>query len=105
MEWQAGLQQLFTRRLVLVAALVLTAVVGLALTAPWVTGFDPNDTAVLQRLKGPSAAHWMGTDELGRDLYARITRFSRDRLGLAEGKDVYALIKAVSLDRSSVGRQ
>ena len=83
MEWQAGLQQLFTRRLVLVAALVLTAVVGLALTAPWVTGFDPNDTAVLQRLKGPSAAHWLGTDELGRDLYARIVFGARYSLAIA----------------------
>ena len=83
MEWQASLQQLFTRRLVLVAALVLTAVVGLALTAPWVTGFDPNDTAVLQRLKGPSAAHWLGTDELGRDLYARIVFGARYSLAIA----------------------
>ena len=83
MEWQMGLQQLFTRRLVLVAALVLTAVVGLALTAPWVTGFDPNDTAVLQRLKGPSAAHWLGTDELGRDLYARIVFGARYSLAIA----------------------
>lgn len=83
MEWQMGLQQLFTRRVVLVAAAVLTAVVGLALTAPWVTGFDPNDTAVLQRLKGPSAAHWMGTDELGRDLYARIVFGARYSLAIA----------------------
>jgi len=36
-------------------------------------------------------------------LQARITRRSRDELKLAEGRRVYALIKAVSLDRRSVG--
>jgi molybdate transport system ATP-binding protein len=36
-------------------------------------------------------------------LRARITKWSRIELGLAEGQRVYALIKAVSLDRRSVG--
>jgi molybdate transport system ATP-binding protein len=36
-------------------------------------------------------------------LIARITRRSRVELGLAEGQAVYALIKAVSIDRRSVG--
>lgn len=62
---------------------VLTAIVCMALAAPWVTWFDPNDTAILQRLKGPSAEHWMGTDELGRDLYARIVFGARYSLAIA----------------------
>jgi molybdate transport system ATP-binding protein len=36
-------------------------------------------------------------------IYARLTRLSRDRLGLSVGQEVYALIKAVSLDRQSTG--
>ena len=36
-------------------------------------------------------------------LYARVTRFSCDRLELRVGKEVFALIKAVSLDRTAVG--
>ena len=36
-------------------------------------------------------------------IYARVTRLSADRLGLAPGMPIYALIKAVSLDRSSTG--
>ena len=36
-------------------------------------------------------------------LLARITRRSRDQMALAEGQRVYALIKAVSFDRRSVG--
>ncbi|HKX40328.1 MAG TPA: ABC transporter permease [Burkholderiaceae bacterium] len=77
------IRQLMHRRIVMVAAVVLTAIVVLALVAPWVASFDPNDTAVLDRLKAPSAAHLMGTDELGRDLYARIVYGARYSLAIA----------------------
>jgi peptide/nickel transport system permease protein len=76
-------RQLMHRRIVMVAAVVLAVIAVLALGAPWFTSFDPNDTAVLQRLKGPSAEHWMGTDELGRDLYARIVHGARYSLAIA----------------------
>src|SRR3954453_15107504 len=77
------IRQLMHRRIVMVAAVVLAAIAVLAIGAPWFASFDPNDTAVLDRLKGPSAAHLMGTDELGRDLYARI--FYGARYSLAIG--------------------
>lgn len=38
---------------------------------------DPLKQRVLQSLQGPSATHWFGTDELGRDLYARIVYGAR----------------------------
>jgi peptide/nickel transport system permease protein len=76
-------RQLLHRRIVMVSAVVLLAIVVLALGAPWFASFDPNDTAVLDRLKSPSAAHLMGTDELGRDLYARIVHGARYSLAIA----------------------
>ena len=77
------LAQLFRRRIVLVAALILVLIVALALGASVFSGFDPNDTAVLDRLKAPGAAHWMGTDELGRDLYSRVIHGARYSLSIA----------------------
>src|SRR5262245_34341252 len=71
------------RRIVMLACVVLAAIVVLALGAPWVVAADPNDTAVLQRLKGPSPEHLMGTDELGRDLYARVVHGARYSLAIA----------------------
>lgn len=82
-SWLPALRQLMRRRIVMVAAVVLAAIALLALGAPWFTAFDPNDTAVLDRLKGPNGAHWMGTDELGRDLYARILHGARYSLAIA----------------------
>ena len=77
------LQKLFRRRIVLVAALCLSLVVVLALFANMVTGFDPNETAVSERLSKPSNAHWLGTDELGRDVLTRIVFGGRYSLAIA----------------------
>ena len=77
------LAQLFRRRIVLAAALMLVLIVALALGASVFSSFDPNDTAVLDRLKAPGAAHWMGTDELGRDLYSRVIHGARYSLSIA----------------------
>ncbi len=44
----------------------------LALGASWIAPFDPTAQNLATRLVPPSAAHWMGTDELGRDILSRI---------------------------------
>ena len=85
MAWQLPLvvRKLFRRRIVLVATVCLGLVVLMSLFADWVTAFDPNDTAVTQRLARPSAEHHLGTDELGRDLLARIAHGGRYSLSIA----------------------
>jgi peptide/nickel transport system permease protein len=58
---------LFTFALALVAFQV-----GLALLAPWLGFQDPYSQVMVQRLKPPGALNWLGTDQLGRDVLARI---------------------------------
>lgn len=43
-----------------------------ALFAPWIAPRDPALIDLPSRLSGPSAAHWFGTDELGRDILSRV---------------------------------
>jgi peptide/nickel transport system permease protein len=43
-----------------------------ALAAPWLAPYDPIAQNLPARLVAPTAAHWMGTDELGRDILSRI---------------------------------
>nr|WP_207179973.1 ABC transporter permease [Methylobacterium indicum] len=76
------LRRLFRRKLVLVAALVLLAIVVVALAAPWVSPFDPGAMRVVRRLRPPSPEHWFGTDELGRDVFSRVVYGARASLGI-----------------------
>jgi len=80
---KAIFKRLFRRRIVLLSAIVLAGILVLALGAPIFASADPNDTAVLQRLKAPSPAHLLGTDELGRDIYARVVHGARYSLSIA----------------------
>ncbi|HEY6356151.1 MAG TPA: ABC transporter permease [Burkholderiaceae bacterium] len=97
MQLPPALRQLMHRRIVMVAAIVLAVIAVLALGAPWVASFDPNDTAVLDRLKAPSTLHWLGTDELGRDLYARIVHGARYSLAIAAFTAVGAVLCGTAL--------
>ncbi|TNC09871.1 ABC transporter permease [Methylobacterium terricola] len=76
------LRRLFRRKLVLLAALVLLTIVVVALAAPWVSPFDPGAMRVVRRLRPPSPEHWLGTDELGRDVLSRIIYGARASLGI-----------------------
>jgi peptide/nickel transport system permease protein len=66
------LRKLFGRKIVLVGAAVIGVMALAALTAPWITPYDPMALKVLDRLQSPRAAHWFGTDELGRDVFSRV---------------------------------
>ncbi|MFJ2985326.1 MULTISPECIES: ABC transporter permease [unclassified Pseudomonas] len=54
------------------ALLVVLFALVAAVVPHWLTSFDPYATSPAAKLTGPGAAHWFGTDELGRDLYTRV---------------------------------
>ncbi|MBN9058425.1 MAG: nickel ABC transporter permease subunit NikC [Rhizobiales bacterium] len=62
--------------LAIVVVLAIAAVV-----APWIAPYDPNAVDLTQRLQGPSLAHWLGTDHLGRDELSRLIYGTRISLG------------------------
>jgi len=68
-----SLRRVASYNLLATAGLVLVTVfVVCALFAPWTAPYDPAKIDLPARLMGPSAAHWFGTDELGRDIFSRI---------------------------------
>jgi peptide/nickel transport system permease protein len=75
-------------------ALLLLFVVS-AVFAPWLAPQDPAQLDLTGRLMGPSAAHWFGTDELGRDILSR-TLFGA-RISLIVAVSVVGLSLAVGL--------
>ena len=68
----SGLRRLARNRMALIGLIVLIAGVLVAAFAPWIAPYDPKKIAVIDALQGPSRQHWMGTDNLGRDLLSRV---------------------------------
>lgn len=61
----------------------LVLVVLLALLAPYIAPYDPNKISMTEILAGPSRAHWLGTDQLGRDHLSRLLYGGSTTLQLA----------------------
>lgn len=89
--------------LVAAAALLAIALVALALLAPLIAPFDPDQQKLLARLRPPlgferaNAAHWFGTDQLGRDLLSRCLYGLRLTLALALFGTMIGLVLGVTL--------
>jgi len=86
----------FARQRLALAGLLLLLIFGLcALLAPLLAPHDPAQLNLATRLTPPSAAHWFGTDELGRDVLSR-TLFGA-RVSLTVAFAVVAISLAVGL--------
>jgi len=81
------------------AAIVLIAVLA-AVAGPWLVPFDPASQELALRLEGPSAAHWFGLDELGRDIFARV--LSGARISLLVGLVVVGVSATIGIAMGSV---
>ncbi len=76
---------------------VLVVILGAALLAPWLAPHDPTAQNFDQMLNGPSAAHWLGTDDLGRDVFSRLMHGGANSLYAALLAVAVALVIGVPL--------
>jgi peptide/nickel transport system permease protein len=75
-----ALRRLFKRRGAVFGLIVIAAFVIIAVLAPFLSPYDPTAQSWSAVRKAPSAAHWFGTDELGRDIVARVIYGARASL-------------------------
>jgi peptide/nickel transport system permease protein len=67
-----ALRRLFKRKGAVIGLAIIVLFIAMAVLAPLVAPFDPTAQSWTAVRKAPSAAHWFGTDELGRDVLARV---------------------------------
>ena len=85
-------RQLRRQRLALIGGGILTVLVLVALLAPLIAPQDPLAQNLYGRLQPPSAHHWLGTDDFGRDILSRIVYGAR--ISLRSGLAAISLARA-----------
>ena len=80
------------------AAIVALVAVAALVSLAW-TPYDPLQADIAARLQGSSAAHWMGTDQFGRDILSRVMDGARLTLTVAVGAvGLSALVVAARME-------
>ena len=72
------------RQPALMTGLIITGIILIAaIAAPLITFYNPTGQNLVDALQGPSAAHWLGTDQFGRDTWTRLIYGARVDLRVA----------------------
>ena len=82
-EYRDRVRQVFRSGTFLVGLLIVLIWVFCAIFGPAVVPYDPYADDLLNALMPPSAEHWFGTDQLGRDVFSRVIVGARDILTIA----------------------
>ncbi|GEN58077.1 peptide ABC transporter substrate-binding protein [Halolactibacillus alkaliphilus] len=65
-------RKLTSSKSAVVGGILIIAIILIALIGPYFVPYSPSATDTANRLNGPSLAHWLGTDNYGRDIFSRI---------------------------------
>lgn len=70
--WMDGWRRLWRQKSAVVGGIIILIFVVLAIFAPYLTPYPYDGNDLYNRLKAPSAEHWFGTDDQGRDIFTRV---------------------------------
>ena len=91
-EFRRVIRVFFGRKIAVVGLVLIVLLIITAIFAPWLSPYPPNDIDMAQTLAKPSAEHWLGTDNLGRDVLSRIIYGARTSLIIAIGATAVSVI-------------
>lgn len=96
---QGALRRLLTTRHWTFAAgcAIFGAVLAVLILGPWVWALDPAAQNIVDRLKPPSADYWLGTDNLGRDVFARLVEGGRFTVTIAAISVIISVVIGVAI--------
>ena len=84
-------------RAALLGLVMILLIALLAICAPLIARYDPEALDLINMRKAPSAQHWFGTDDLGRDVFARVVYGSRTSLLIGIVPSIISLVLGTSL--------
>nr|WP_154892660.1 nickel transporter permease [Paenibacillus xylanexedens] len=75
--WREAWRTFRRNRLALAGLIIIVFFILLAFLAPYISPYDYKEQVLTDRLQAPSAEHWFGTDDLGRDVFSRVLHGAR----------------------------
>jgi len=84
-------------RLAIVGGLIVGALIFIAIFADFLAPYPYDQADLASALQFPSREHWMGTDQIGRDVYSRILYGARVSLAVGLGVELIALLVGIPL--------
>ena len=84
-------------KLFVFGALLLLLIILAAAFAPWLAPYEPNKIVFSQKLLAPNWAHWMGTDEFGRDILSRVLYGARTSLIIGVSVTLIAMLIGIPI--------
>jgi peptide/nickel transport system permease protein len=94
-HWRRSGRRLTRERFAMAALIYLVLIGAVAIAAPLVASHHPNYQDLPARFSGPSADHWLGTDNLGRDTFSRLVYGARTSLSVSLAVAFFATLIAV----------
>ena len=88
-------RRVLANRQIVFGSSILILFILFACFGPFMTSYDPYEMVVTERLQPPSAEHWLGTDNFGRDLFSRVVIGAQVSLGV--GLSVSVLSSLIGL--------
>ncbi|MCA9863127.1 MAG: ABC transporter permease [Thermomicrobiales bacterium] len=95
--WRDAANRLRRDHAAVAGLVIILLLLIIAIVAPQITPYDPNDQSFRIKLKPPSAEHWLGTDEFGRDVLSRVLVGARVALYVGTIPVIVAMIIGVTL--------
>lgn len=95
--WIESGRRLLKSKIGLAGLIMIIILLLVAIFAPYIAPYEPNKQNILLRYQAPSAKHWLGTDEMGRDILSRVIYGSRISLQVGLISISLALLIGVTL--------
>jgi ABC-type dipeptide/oligopeptide/nickel transport system permease subunit len=95
--FKAVIRTLLGHKLAVIGMIIIMSLFSMAIFAPFLTSYDPIEPDFYNTLKGPSKEHWLGTDDLGRDLFSRIVYGARISMTVALACTIFSIILGTCL--------